>query len=64
MRGFRYFVSFVDDKSRYTWLTLLKSKDEAFKVFKQWKALVENRQDRKIKKLRIDNGLEFLQREV
>ena len=40
--GFRYFVSFVDNKSRYTWLRLLKSKDEVFKAFKQWKALVEN----------------------
>ena len=57
--GFCYFVLLVDDKSRYTWLRLLKSKNEIFKTFKQWKALVEKRKDRKIKKLRTDNGLEF-----
>ena len=34
MRGFCYFVSFVD-KSQFTWLRLFKSKDEAFKTFKQ-----------------------------
>ena len=31
--GFPYFVSFVDDKSRYIWLRLLKSKDKVFKSF-------------------------------
>ena len=63
MEGFYYFVSFIDDKSRYTWLRLLKSKDEAFKDFKQWKTLVENRQGKKIKKLGTDNGLEFFKEE-
>ena len=56
MGGFRYFVSFVDDKSRYTWLRLLQSKDETFKAFKQRKALVEKQQVRKIDKQRTDNG--------
>ena len=56
-------MSFIDDKSRYTWLRLLKSKDEAFKAFMQWKALVENRQGMKIKKLLADNGPEFCKEE-
>ena len=63
MGGFRYFVSFVDEKSRYTWLRLLNSKNEAFKAFKKWKALVEKRQDKKIKKLRTYNKLEFCKEE-
>lgn len=37
----------------------MKLKSEAFKCFKQWKALVENQTGKKIKRLRTDNGLEF-----
>lgn len=37
----------------------LKSKDEAFASFTEWKKMVETQSDRKLKKLRTDNGLEF-----
>ena len=57
--GYRYFVSFIDDFSRMTWVVMMKLKSEAFKCFKQWKALVENQTGKKIKRLRTDNGLEF-----
>jgi len=33
--------------------------NDAFPIFKKFKALVENQIGRKIKKLRINNGLEF-----
>lgn len=39
--GHRYFVSMIDDYSRMTWVITMKHKSEAFKNFKQWKALVE-----------------------
>ena len=57
--GHRYFVSMIDDYSRMTWVIMMKHKSEAFKKFKQWKALVENQTGKKIKRLRTDNGLEF-----
>ena len=41
--GSSYYVSFIDDYSRYTWVYFLKTKDQVFKKFKEWKALVENR---------------------
>ncbi|GJT62466.1 retrovirus-related pol polyprotein from transposon TNT 1-94 [Tanacetum coccineum] len=41
----------------------LRFKHEAFGKFKEWKQLVENQTRRTIKKLRIDNGLEFCNRE-
>ena len=40
--GNRYFITFIDDCSRYTYVYLLKHKDEAFHVFKVFKAEVEN----------------------
>ena len=57
--GSRYFVSFVDDYSRYAWVYFLKHKNEVFETFKQWRAMVENRTSRKLKTLRSDNGTEY-----
>jgi hypothetical protein len=42
MSGYVYYVSFIDDYSRKTWLYFLKSKDEVFSKFKEFKALIEN----------------------
>ena len=38
---------------------MLKSEDEVFQKFKDFKVLLENKTGKKIKKLRTDNGLEF-----
>ena len=40
---------------------LLKTKDEdsVLETFKNWKALVENQTNRRLKVVRTDNGLEF-----
>lgn len=55
----QYFISFVDDSSRKTWIYFMRTKYESFGKFVAWKTLVENQTDRKIKRLRTDNGLEF-----
>lgn len=54
-----YFLSFTDEWSRKVWVYFLKAKDEAFKCFVEWKKMVEVQVERKVKKLRTDNGLEF-----
>jgi transposase InsO family protein len=54
-----YYVSFIDDFSRNTWIYFLKKKYEVFDRFKEFKALVENQTEKRIKVLRIDNGREF-----
>nr|GEV20934.1 retrotransposon protein, putative, Ty1-copia subclass [Tanacetum cinerariifolium] len=61
--GKRYFLSIVDDYSRRVWVYILRFKHEAFGKFKEWKQLVENLTGRTVKKLRMDNGLEFCNRE-
>jgi hypothetical protein len=53
-----YYVSFIDDFSRYTWIYFLRKKSEVFDKFKEFKALVEN-QKCSGKLLRTDNGGEF-----
>ena len=59
LSGYDYYVSFIDDFSRKTWINFLKSKDEVFAKFSEFKALIENISERKIKTLRSDNGGEF-----
>ena len=54
-----YYVSFIDDFSRKNWLYFLRKKYEVFDIFKEFKALVENQTEKRIKVLRIDNGGEF-----
>ncbi|GJZ47818.1 retrovirus-related pol polyprotein from transposon TNT 1-94 [Tanacetum coccineum] len=61
--GKRYFLHIVDDYSRRVCVYILRFKHEAFKKFKEWKQLVENHIERKFKKLRTDNTLEFCNRE-
>jgi len=59
LSGYVYYVSFIDDYSRKSWVDFLKSKDEVFGKFKEFKALIENHFEKKIKTLRSDNGGEF-----
>uniref|UniRef100_A0A803P2C0 Integrase catalytic domain-containing protein n=1 Tax=Cannabis sativa TaxID=3483 RepID=A0A803P2C0_CANSA len=52
----RYYIHFVDDFSRYTWIYPLKAKSDALGAFIQFKNLVENQFDTKIKKFQTDWG--------
>ena len=38
--GHLYYITFIDDFSRKTWIYYLKHKDEAFDLFNDFKALV------------------------
>ena len=58
-----YYVSFIDDFSRNTWIYFLKKKSEVFDRFKEFKSLVENQIEKKIKVLRTDNDGEFCSKE-
>ena len=42
LSGGEYFVTFIDDYPRKTWIDFLKTKDEVFDWFREFKALVEN----------------------
>ncbi|KAK3725314.1 hypothetical protein QZH41_002591 [Actinostola sp. cb2023] len=58
--GAEYFMTLTDDKTRYVWVYALKKKDEAFKKFQDWKALVEKSSGYTLKILRSDNGGEYV----
>jgi hypothetical protein len=61
--GYSYYVIFIDDYSRKTWLYLLKTKDEVFNKFQDFKEEIENLTNKKIKTLRTDNGGEYTSKE-
>ena len=54
-----YYVSFLGDYSCQTWISFLKGTNEAFSKFKEFKALVENLFQKKMKVFRLDSGGEF-----
>ncbi|CAN7091392.1 unnamed protein product [Brassica rapa subsp. narinosa] len=55
----KYFVTFIDEKSKYTWITLMQSKDRVFEAFINFQNYVSNHFNAKIKILRSDNGGEY-----
>ena len=61
--GAQYFLTFIHDKTRYTWVYFLKTKDEVFSKFLEWKAKVEKSLGKEVKVLRTDNGGEYTSRD-
>ena len=60
MGGAAYFVTFIDDFSRKTWVYPLRRKDEVLSIFKRFVTLVETQTGKKVKCLRSDNGGEYV----
>ncbi|GJW52129.1 pol polyprotein [Tanacetum coccineum] len=52
--GKNYYITFIDDCSRFCYVYLINTKEEALNMFKTYKAEVENQLDKKIKILRSD----------
>ena len=57
--GNKHFITFVDDSTKYYYVYLLKSKDEAIEKFVLYKNEVENKLNKKIKVLRSDLGGDY-----
>ena len=56
---YRYFLIFVDDYSRFAFLYLLKSKEQVFETFREFKNMIEEQMESKIKRLKSDGGSEY-----
>ena len=60
LTGFRYFVTFVDDYSRTTWLYLMKNRSELFSHFCAFYVEIHTQFLVSIQSLRSDNAKEFV----
>ncbi|XP_073137784.1 uncharacterized protein [Henckelia pumila] len=58
--GKKYFITFIDDCTRFCYVFLLRSKYEALEAFKTYKTEVENQLGKQIKKIRSDRGGEYV----
>jgi hypothetical protein len=58
-----YYIIFIDDYSRKTWLYLMKTKDEVFSKFQEFKVEIENLTNKNIQTLRTDSGGEYTSKE-
>ena len=58
--GFKYFVTFVDDFSRVTWLYLMKSCSKLFSHFRAFCDEIQTQFHVSVQTLRSDNAKEYL----
>ncbi len=63
LSGCRYVLTYICSNTEYSYVYLLKSKNEQSSFFKEFKALYEKQSGFKIKELRSDNGLEYFSNE-
>ncbi|MCR2847981.1 DDE-type integrase/transposase/recombinase, partial [Weizmannia coagulans] len=61
INGARWFVLFVDDHTRLTWLYLMKEKVELGILFRQFHTMIQTQFQTKIQVLQTDNGREFFE---
>ena len=54
--GQQYFITFINDYSRYGYLYLIHEKSQSLDVFKNFKVEVENQLSKKIKVVGSDRG--------
>ena len=58
--GTSYFLTLIDDYSRYCYVYLLSHRHEALDFFKLFVAEVENKHEKGLKTFRTDRGCEYL----
>ncbi|KAI7936683.1 hypothetical protein MJO28_015582 [Puccinia striiformis f. sp. tritici] len=61
--GARYFLTIVDTASRYAWVRLLKVKSQAEQELKFIVSQIENKTNKKVKRIITDGGGEFYQQQ-
>uniref|UniRef100_A0A803Q579 peroxidase n=1 Tax=Cannabis sativa TaxID=3483 RepID=A0A803Q579_CANSA len=59
IEGYKYFITIVDDCSRYTWIKLIKQKSDVQYAIPQFITLVQNQFGKAIKGMRSNNAKEL-----
>lgn len=57
--GVRWFVTFIDDCTRMTWLYVMKNKHEVFEIFRSFHCMIKTQFSAKLQIVRSDNGGEY-----
>ena len=62
--GHLYYISFIDDATRFTWIRFLKKKSDTFDVIRQFIEEIRVQHGKTIKRFRFDNGGEYIDARV
>ena len=57
--GSKWFLTFIDDCTRVSWIYLLKNKSDVIHIFSIFYTMVQNQFDTKIKKIHLDNARDY-----
>ncbi|GKD50205.1 putative ribonuclease H-like domain-containing protein, partial [Tanacetum coccineum] len=56
----KYILVIIDDYSRFTWVTFLRSKDEALDFIIKFLKMIQLQLKVPVQRIRTDNGTEFV----
>ncbi len=59
MGGSKYWLTIIDDHTRFLWTYTLRSKSEVPSVILDWISMAERQVGTKVKRFRTDNGGEY-----
>lgn len=60
----RFFLTLVDDMTRYTWIFLLHTKSDSILILRDFLCMVKTQFEKGVKCLRAENGTEFFNTQV
>lgn len=58
--SFKYYVTFIDNHTRYTWICFLRKKIELFSTFQNFYNLINTQFNKSIKTIHSNSGEEYI----